>query len=252
MCHKIYKIMSLSKLKMKCRICNNENLNEFLSLGRTPLANNFLSKEELDQKEETFPLDVCFCHNCKLVQLSCVVPHEIMFKNYIYVSSTTITFKQHFSKMAEEISKDFDLNEKSLVIDIGSNDGLLLLGFQKFGVQTLGVEPASNIAEIAQKNGIETINDFFNEYVVNKIFQRKGKVDVVTATNVFAHVDNIQDFVKNVKNILKKDGIFVIEAPYLVDMLEQMTFDSIYHEHLSYFSLTPLNSFFKKFWNGDI
>ncbi len=231
---------------MKCRICNNKNLKKFLSLGKTPLANSFLSERVLNKKEKNFPLEVCFCPNCKLVQLTYVVPHNVMFENYIYVSSTTNTFKIHFTKMAEDISKEFNLNEKSLAVDIGSNDGVLLKGFQKCGVKTIGVEPAKNVALIAQQNGVETINDFFNRSVVKKILAKKGNADVVTATNVFAHVDDIHDFVNNVKVLLKENGIFVIEAPYLVDMLEKMTFDTIYHEHLSYFSVIPLVNFFER------
>lgn len=230
---------------MKCRICNNEKLKKFLSLGTTPLANKFLSEKELSQKEETFPLEVCFCPSCKLVQLTYIVPPDIMFKNYVYVSSTTNTFKLHFTRMAKDISKEFNLDNNSLVVDIGSNDGLLLKGFQQFGVQTIGIEPATNVARVAQQKGIETINDYFKTDVAKKIISEKGNADVVTATNVFAHVDNIRDFVSNVKILLKKEGIFVIEVPYLIDMLEKMTFDAIYHEHLSYFSITPLIYFFE-------
>ena len=163
---------------MKCRICKNKNLKKFLSLGNTPLANSFLKEEELNQKEKTFPLEVCFCPNCKLAQLNYVVPPEIMFKNYVYVSSTTNTFKVHFTKMAEEISKEFRLDKKSLVVDIGSNDGLLLKGFQRYGASTIGVEPATNIACIAQQNGIETINDFFNSAVVKRIIAEKAGFSV--------------------------------------------------------------------------
>jgi len=231
---------------MKCRICGNNNLKLFLSLGKTPLANSFLSKKDLRKEELSYPLELCFCNVCKLVQLTYVVPPEIMFKNYVYVSSTSNTFKIHFGKMAENISRSFMLNEKSLVVDIGSNDGILLKGFQKMNVQTLGVEPAKNVAKIAEQNGIETINDFFNANVAKQIIERKGQADIVTATNVFAHVDNIEEFTRNIKSLLKKDGIFVIEIQYLVDTIEKMTFDNVYHEHLSYFTLTSLNYFFNK------
>lgn len=231
---------------MECRICKNKGLEIFLSLGKSPLANNFLSKEQLEKKEETFPLELAFCNNCKLVQLTYVVPPELMFKNYVYVSSTSTTFKIHFTKMAEDISNSFNLNDKSLVVDIGSNDGLLLKGFQKFGVKTIGVEPATNIAEIAQKEGIETINDFFSRKVVNGVIEKKGNANVVTACNVFAHIDDIDDVIGNVKLLLKEDGIFVIEVQYFVDTIEKMTFDNVYHEHLSYYTLTSLNFFFKK------
>lgn len=235
---------------MECRICRNKDLREFLSLGKTPLANSFLPKEGLSQKEESFPLAVCFCQNCKLVQLTYVVPAETMFKNYVYVSSTSGTLRVHFTRMAEDISKRFNLDEKSLAVDIGSNDGILLKGFKKFNVQAIGVEPATNVAKIAEENGVETINSFFNKDTAREIVVRNGHADIVTATNVFAHVDDIGEFAENVKFLLKKDGIFVIEVQYLVDTVEKMTFDNIYHEHLSYFTLTSLANFFKRHGMG--
>ena len=131
--------------------------------------------------------------------------------------------------MAEDISNSFKLNDKSLAVDIGSNDGLLLKGFQRFGVNILGVEPATNIAEIAQKDGVETINDFFSKKVVNEIIEKKGNADVVTACNVFAHIDDIDEVICNVKLLLKEDGNFVIEVQYFVDTIEMMTFDNVYH-----------------------
>lgn len=231
---------------MQCRICDNNDLREFLSLGKSPLANSFLSKEELAKEEPKYPLDLAFCTNCKLVQLTYIVSPDLMFKNYLYVSSTSNTFKIYFTKMAEKISEDFGLNGTSLVVDIGSNDGLLLRGFKKCNVRTIGVEPAVNLAELAEQNGIETINDFFNGSTVKEIIKKKGHADVVTANNVFAHVDNISEFIENVRSLLKRDGIFVIEVQYLVDMLKKMTFDNIYHEHLSYFTLTSLLNFFKR------
>lgn len=230
---------------MKCRICRNGGLKKILSLGQTPLANSFLSRDDLEKEEEKFPLEIFFCGNCKLVQLGIVVPAELMFRNYVYVSSTSGTFRMHFARMAEEISHSFRLDEKSLAVDIGSNDGILLKGFKKVNVQTIGVEPATNVAMIAEKDGIETINDFFGKKSVDDIIKRKGHADVVTAANVFAHIDDIHDVAENVKLLLKKDGIFVIEVQYLADMIEQMTFDNIYHEHLSYFALIPLSHFFK-------
>lgn len=230
---------------MKCRICRNGGLKKILSLGQTPLANSFLSRDDLEKEEEKFPLEIFFCGNCKLVQLGIVVPAELMFRNYVYVSSTSGTFRMHFARMAEEISHSFRLDEKSLAVDIGSNDGILLKGFKKVNVQTIGVEPATNVAMIAEKDGIETINDFFGKKSVDEIIKRKGHADVVTAANVFAHIDDIHDVAENVKLLLKKDGIFVIEVQYLADMIEQMTFDNIYHEHLSYFALIPLSHFFK-------
>ncbi|MBU89927.1 SAM-dependent methyltransferase [Candidatus Woesearchaeota archaeon] len=231
---------------MICRICRNEAIKVFLSLGKSPLANSFLSKEELENKENTYPLELAFCDNCKLVQLTYVVPPELMFKNYIYVSSTSNTFKIHFSKMARDICNCFNLNNGSLVVDIGSNDGLLLKNFQKLGIQTMGIEPAANLVKIAEQDGIETINGFFNNDAVKRVIGKKGHADVVTANNVFAHIDDIDNVTDNVKTLLKEDGIFVIEVQYLVDTMEKMTFDNVYHEHLSYYTLTSLSYFFKK------
>jgi SAM-dependent methyltransferase len=231
---------------MICRICRNEAIKVFLSLGKSPLANSFLSKEELENKENTYPLELAFCDNCKLVQLTYVVPPELMFKNYIYVSSTSNTFKIHFSKMARDICNCFNLNNGSLVVDIGSNDGLLLKNFQKLGIQTMGIEPAANLVKIAEQDGIETINGFFNNDAVKRVIGKKGHADVVTANNVFAHIDDIDNVTDNVKTLLKEEGIFVIEVQYLVDTMEKMTFDNVYHEHLSYYTLTSLSYFFKK------
>ena len=233
-------------LIMKCRICSSKNLEKFLSLGESPLANNFLKKEDLEKEELKFPLELVFCNICQLVQLSYVVDPKLMFKNYVYVSSTSNTFRQHFTKMAEDLKKDFNLDENSLAIDVGSNDGVLLNGLQKFNIKVTGVEPATNVAKIAEENGVETINNFFNKEVVNKIIDKKGKADVVTACNVFAHIDNINSVIENVKLLLKDSGIFVIEVQYLVNTIEDMTFDNIYHEHLSYYSLTALKYFFEK------
>jgi len=233
---------------MECRICKNEDLKIFLSLGKSPLANSFLAEEDLNKEEKKYPLELVFCSNCKLVQLSYVVDPELMFKNYVYVTSTTKTFQRHFTQMAEEIGNKFNLTEKSLVVDIGSNDGLLLKGFQKFKkVRVMGVEPATNIAKMANDSGIDTINDFFSEKTVDEIIEKKKcKADVVTANNVFAHINDIDEVIKNVKLLLKENGIFVIEVQYFVDTIEQMTFDNVYHEHLSYYTLTSLKNFFNK------
>ncbi len=233
------------RLENSCRICGNSELKKFISLGKTPLANNLLSEKELD-KEELFPLELMYCRNCHLCQLSYIVPPEKMFKHYVYVTSTTETFKKHFRTMAEDITLRFNLGRNSLAVDIGSNDGLLLKNFKDLGINVIGVEPADNIAHLARENGIFTINDFFNDKVVNDIIRMKGEADIITANNVFAHVADIKSLTENVKNLLKKEGIFCIEVQYILDTLQKMTFDNIYHEHLSYFSVLSLTEFFKK------
>lgn len=228
-----------------CRICGNKDLKQFLSLGTTPLANSFLKKEELDEKEEKYPLNLVFCDKCKLVTLSHVVDAEKMFSNYVYVTSTTKTFRDHFTKMGMDLAEEFGLDDGSLAVDIGSNDGVLLSGFKSKGVKVVGVEPAANIAKIAELNGVPTINDFFGSSSVLKIVGKHGKADVVTATNVFAHINDIKTVLKNVKYLLKEDGVFVIEIQYFMDTIKTMNFDNVYHEHLSYFTLTSLKNLFE-------
>tara|TARA_Y100000310_G_scaffold82715_1_gene79316 strand:- start:22969 stop:24192 length:1224 start_codon:yes stop_codon:yes gene_type:complete len=232
---------------MACRICEGTDIKTFLSLGSTGLANNLPAKEDLDKEEAYFPLDVALCENCKLVQLTCVVPPELMFKNYLYVTSTTQTFRDHFRAMADHLTKMFQLNENSTVVDIGSNDGLLLKGFQKHGVQVVGVEPADNLVELANKEGVPTLNGFHDQAIADQILAKYGKADVITANNVFAHTDDISKIVKTFDTLLKDNGVFVFEAHYLFSMMDKMTFDAIYHEHVSYYSLTPFVHFFKRF-----
>jgi nucleoside-diphosphate-sugar epimerase/SAM-dependent methyltransferase len=233
-------------MQEKCRVCDNVNLRSVINLGESPLANSLLSSDELGKKEEMFPLEMVYCDNCHLCQLSYVVPPEKMFSNYLYVTSTTETFKKHFASMAEKIVRDFNLKENSLVVDIGSNDGLLLKNFKERGTRVVGVEPAENICEIARKDGIDTLDGFFHEDSVEDIVKMKGKADIITANNVFAHVGNVRELVRNVKNLLKEDGAFIIEVQYLLDTIQKLTFDNIYHEHVSYFCLLSLNEFFKR------
>ncbi len=233
------------KLEKNCRVCGNSSLKKILSLGRTPLANNLISQESLG-KEELFPLELMYCSNCHLCQLSYVTPPEKLFKHYVYVTSTTETFKQHFKNMALRLIKEFNPGPASLVVDIGSNDGLMLKHIKEQGIRVMGVEPAENIASIARTEGIDTVCDFFNETVVNDIIRIKGKANIITASNVFAHVGDIKTLTHNVKNLLAENGVFVIEVQYLLDTLQKLTFDNIYHEHLSYFSVISLSEFFKR------
>ncbi|HLD12129.1 MAG TPA: class I SAM-dependent methyltransferase [Candidatus Nanoarchaeia archaeon] len=226
---------------MHCRICNNPEPEVFLSLGETPLANNFVPEEKIHEVDPTYPLAVFFCNTCKSVQLTYTVPPELMFKNYVYVTSTTKTFREHFTHLAKTLTERFQLGKNSLAVDIGSNDGLLVKGFTNNGVTALGVEPADNLAAQANKEGIETINDFFSKKTVHHITSKKGKASLVTANNVFAHIDNLHDVIENVKGLLTNDGVFIFEVAYLVDMMKNMTFDAIYHEHIYNHAFTPLN-----------
>jgi len=230
-----------------CRMCKSQNLFKFLNLGDSPPSDDFLSEEQLRTKEIFYPLEVFSCRDCGLCQLGYVVPPELMFnENYPYESSVTKTLKNHFTNMAKEICSRFSIKSNSLVIDIGSNVGVLLSSFKEQGMSVLGIEPSSNIAKIGQKNGIETISEFFSKELATKIVDQMGKASIITGTNVFAHIDDLDDFVKAVDILLLEDGIFVIEAPYLGTLLDGLEYDTIYHEHLSYLSLKPIIQFFKK------
>lgn len=229
----------------KCRICGSNRLYHFLDLGSMPIPNGFLSKDELKNKEYSYPLIACVCENCWLVQLTHVVPPKIMFKNYLYIPSTSKTMLEHFKALADEVISKYSLNEKDLVIDIGSNDGTLLGYFKEQDIKALGIDPASNLVKVARMRGIDTIDDFFTSKLAEKVVLEKGKAKIITATNVVAHIHNLHELITGVEKLLTKDGIFIMEFPYLVDLISKNEFDTIYHEHLSYFSVLPLMELFK-------
>lgn len=229
-----------------CRICKSNKLVDVLSFGSTPLANSFLKEKDLSEPEPFFPLELEFCLNCSLLQLTHIISPDLMFRNYLYVSSTSKVFVSHFETYAKEVYDKFRLNKKSFVIDIGSNDGILLKPFKELGVKILGVDPAVNIAKEATAQGLETLPEYFDQQLAAKILKKYGKADVITANNVFAHTNDITEMVKAVKILLDKNGVFIIEFQYLLDILQKNLFDNIYHEHLSYYSLKPLLSFFKE------
>jgi hypothetical protein len=181
------------------------------------------------------------CGDCRLVQLSHVVPPELLFqREYPYESSTTETGRKHYYSMATELGTRYNLSAKDLVIDIGSNVGVLLTGFKARGARVLGIEPAKDVCLTANKNGIETINEFFGEIVAQSIVKTKGKAKVITGTNVVAHINDLHALVRGLDALLQQNGVFVFEAPYLLHLLEKLEYDTIYHEHLSYLCLTPI------------
>lgn len=230
---------------MKCRLCNSNDLEEYLNLGFTPPADQFLRKDQLSYPENYYPLVVNFCHNCGLSQLSYIVSPEILYQNdYPYESSITKTGDMHWTKFAEDTANKFLLNDKDLVVDIGSNVGTLLSKFKNIGTIVHGIDPAPNIVMKAIKNGIDTECDFFNSVTINKILSSKGHASIVTCTNCFAHIDNLNDLVLNVKKLINKSGVFIFESPHIKNLIEKIEYDTIYHEHLSYLSLKPLIKFF--------
>lgn len=226
------------KLK-KCRVCNNRNLFTFLQLGPTPVPNGFLEFKQLNKAEKFYPLDLCVCIKCGMVQLAHVVNPNVMFRNYVYIPSTSETMKKHFNKLAQDVSKNFKEYAEKLVIDVGSNDGTLLKSFQQLGFRVLGVDPAKNLAKQACKEGVETLSRLFTKSEAKKIAKKYGKASIITGTNVVAHIHDLHDFMDGVRELLGDDGIFIVEFPYLVDLLDKVEFDTVYQEHLSYFAITP-------------
>ncbi len=241
------KKQSVIQIHRVCRACRKHSLNFLFSLGMTPLANAFLTREKLNKPELFFPLDLYQCNQCGLVQLGHVVSPEVLFGNYVYVSSTSKVFIEHFALYARQIVKRFRLNRKSFVVDIGSNDGILLRSCKSLGVRVLGIEPAARIAQEARRNGVPTVSKFFNTNVAKTIVATKGKAMVATANNVFAHIDNLDEVISGIKILLEDHGVFIIEAPYLGDFLQKNYFDLVYHEHLSYLSIRPLQALFDRF-----
>jgi nucleoside-diphosphate-sugar epimerase/SAM-dependent methyltransferase/quercetin dioxygenase-like cupin family protein len=226
------------------RVNKNGHLRPVISLGLSPLANNLLDSP--NEKTEMFPLEMMYCpesHNC---QLSYVVPASKMFDHYLYVSSTAKSFRDHFAQAAEKYINEFNLNEDSLVIDIGSNDGIALTTLKDKNIKVLGIEPAKNIAEIAHNKGIDTICDYFDTKMADEILKKYGQADLITASNVFAHADNLEEIANAAFKILKENGTFIIEVQYLLDTIKDLTFDNIYHEHVNYWSILSLNNFFNR------
>ena len=238
------KNLLLSCYKFECRSCGNTNLKRVVSLGYQPLANNLLKKQ--NEKCELYPLEVNYCENCHNCQLSVSVNPKKMFSNYLYTSSTSDIFRKHFINASKKYIKDFKLNKKkSYIIDIGSNDGIALRPFFEQGFKNiLGVEPAKNLAKLANKNKIKTFNGFLNKENLKKI---KKNADLILASNVFAHADDLKEMTECMLKLLSKKGTIIIEVQYLLNTLKDLTFDNIYHEHYNYWSLTSLINFFKKF-----
>ena len=231
-------------LKKFCTLCKSENLKVVLKFGKTPLANSYPQKI----KREFFsPLTVILCKSCGHSQLLELVNPSIMFKNYLYVSGTSKVLRKHFEDYAKKMIKDFNLKKKDLILDIACNDGTFLENFtkKKFS-NVVGVEPAKNLRNLNIKRKIK-INTFFFNHKTSFLLKKKyKKFKLITANNVCAHIPDVDNFFKGIKNILSADGIFVFEVSYLLDVINKLTFDTIYHEHMSYHSLKPLIEFAKK------
>ena len=223
-----------------CRACSGTNLKRFLELGPTPLANSFLRSPEEFAGEASYPLDVYFCADCSLVQLLDVISPEVLFRDYIYVTGTSETIAEHNRGYAAAVTDLLGLGPDDLVVEVASNDGSLLARFKDLGVRTLGVEPATNIAEMARERGIETENVFFGREEAGRLRADHGPARAVIGNNVLAHVDDTQGFLAGAKTLIDGDGLVIVEVPYLGEMLDRLEYDTVYHEHLCYFSVSAL------------
>lgn len=242
-------IKHLYRIVDRCRMCRSVELIEYLDLGFHPPSDQFRAKEELNLPEIFYPLKVNLCKKCGLSQLSHVVDPRVLYQyGYLYESSITKTGQKHWNEFAKMVIARLKLAPKSLIVDIGSNDGTLLKFFKEKGMRVMGVDSAPNIAEIAnKKNKIETICDFFNYKTAKTIIKKAGRADIITGTNVFAHIDDLFNLMTAVKYLLKPKGVFIFESPYFQHLIDNLEYDTIYHEHLSYLSLKPLIPFFGRF-----
>ncbi|RJQ26459.1 class I SAM-dependent methyltransferase [Candidatus Parcubacteria bacterium] len=230
-----------------CRFCEGTNLKRILDFGNVPLAGGFL-KESNFAREKFYPLDLNFCQDCFLVQVSNVVPAEVLFKDYFYFSSSIGTLVEHCAEFAKETKERFLKDRKQpAVFEIGCNDGVLLKPFAAMGIRAVGVDPATNVVNSITSKDITVVNDFFSEKLALKIKEETGLFDAVLSSYSFAHIDDMVGVMKGVKHILKEDGVFIFEVYYLGTLIDEMQYDMIYHEHMSYYSLKTLMIFLKRF-----
>lgn len=230
---------------IKCRSCGETGLTQILDLGKTPLANALLTKEQTQQPEEVFPLDLYFCPHCKLLQISETVSPEKLFRDYFYFSSFSTTAIENARSIAFRLVKERKLDKHNLVVELASNDGYLLKHYQEKGIPVLGIEPAENIAKVANEQGIPTIPEFFTSDFATTLRQKyPNGADVMHANNVLAHVADLNGFVEGIAKMLNATGVAVIECPYGKILVDNVEFDTIYHEHLCYYTVTALQKLF--------
>ncbi|QPC82928.1 class I SAM-dependent methyltransferase [Phototrophicus methaneseepsis] len=230
-----------------CRACGHQHLQSIVDFGETPLADGLLFENQIDEPCLTAPLRLAFCPNCALVQITESVDPEILFgDDYPYFSSVSPALMKHFGDSARSLIEARNLGPDSLVIEAASNDGYMLRHFVEAGVAVLGIDPAKGPAEAAQKAGVRTLHTFFTYDLAKELVEKEGQADVFLANNVLAHVPDLNGFTAGIALLLKEDGVAVIEAPYLVDLIQHGEFDTIYHQHLCYFSITALTHLFKQ------
>ncbi|GAA2898716.1 class I SAM-dependent methyltransferase [Streptosporangium fragile] len=231
---------------MECRVCGGTDWQEVVSFGLVPLANGFLDPADSYDDEPYYPLGVISCRSCRLLSVTHVVDPEILYRDYPYVTSDSDTITRHMRYVAETCRERFALPPDGLVVEIGSNTGAQLVAFRDAGMRTLGVDPARNLARVAADRGIETLPDFFSAETARSVAEGYGRARLILARHVFAHIDHVAGVVTGARELLSPEGVFAIEVPYALDLFEQNAFDTIYHEHLSYFSVGTLVSLFAR------
>lgn len=236
----------MSEISVACRSCGQTDLQLILSLGRTPLANALLTADQLGQPEETYPLDFVFCPACTLAQIIETVAPEKLFCQYFYFSSFSDTVLENARAIAADLITRRSLTKDSLVVEIASNDGYLLRNYCRRGIPVLGIEPASNIARVAEERGVRTLGEFFDVTLAERLRRQGQQADVIHANNVVAHVADLHGVVEGIASLLKPDGVAVIENHYVKDLIDHVEFDSIYHEHLCYYSTTSFARLFRR------
>jgi methylation protein EvaC len=230
-----------------CRFCNGTNLTKILDFGNVPLAGGFLKEKDFPE-EKFYPLDLSLCTDCYLVQVTNVVPADVLFKNYFYFSSSIGTLVEHCAGFARETMERFLKEvEESSVFEIGCNDGVLLKPFAAMGARAIGVDPATNVVNSITTQDITVINDYFTEKLAERVQNEYGPFDAIVSSYSFAHIDDMVDVMKGVKTLLKDNGVFIFEVYYLGTLIDEMQYDMIYHEHMSYYSLKSLMLFLKQF-----
>lgn len=235
------------RTEQSCRSCGSSALETILAFGNTPLADRLLTAEQLSTPELEAPLTLAFCHDCALVQILETVKPEILFyAEYPYFSSVSPSLMRHFRQSAEDIMAMKPLDNQSLVVEAASNDGYMLKNFMERGIPVLGIDPAKAPAQAAQAAGVPTMITFFGTELAQQLVQEGKQADLFLANNVLAHVPDLNGFVASIKTLLKADGLAVIEAPYVVDLVDHNEFDTIYHQHLCYFSVTALDRLFRR------
>ncbi|NJQ03814.1 class I SAM-dependent methyltransferase [Streptomyces zingiberis] len=229
-----------------CRVCGGERWQKVISFGRVPLANGFLEEADSYPHEEAYPLEVVSCRDCRLLSLTAVVDPQVLYRTYSYVTSDSETMRQHMRTVVRLCGHHTGRRPGGLVVELGSNTGDQLLAFQETGARVLGIDPARNLAAIAEERGVPTLAEYFGSALAATVADEHGKASLILGRHVFAHIDDLADVLAGVRALLAPDGLFTIEVPYAVDMVERLEFDTIYHEHLSYFLISTLDTLFAR------